>query len=267
MSSLEERLNEINYGGITYENFMCRFIDIEMQLREIMQGYLINGSNIDFRMKYTSNKDTLTIKVVSDIQEYTYTEAVVAPYGKENFESYLRSSITSLFIDLYNNVVAIYYISELNRELCILCDKCDILLQFCISDDVVADIEDDSVTIGLSIEQAFKIPQSLLFDNINHTVYKSRMLNWLKVCQTPAQLLKANLEIYIELDVYLRRRFELLLRSSYHKKYEYVGKNGVGYILTDDFIALIEISNGVERLKLSPIELNTLLYSNEELGF
>lgn len=259
--------NSINNICVKSESNSIATINFVMQLENILSTVKIDGSELSCIIKYDFIGDGVKMCIKSHMRDIVKYESKFSIKFKNNdFLEILKSNTIPIIDSILKSNFASYFLKNLNVDLQNMCQDCDILLQFDFGRNVVHDIADTYIVIGLSVEQALSISDLKLYKSLDRDIYMNRVKTQIGICQTPCQILKYKLELLQDLGVNTRSRLELILRKRYTRNYSYIGKNGVGYLLTEDFFALIESVDGDERLKLSPIDLEKYTFSDIDLG-
>lgn len=239
-----------------------------IELEQLFNRYTVNGEILKYLVNLSVTSSSVILKFRTKLKDKVqYSNNIIVDIDNDEIFKIIKRESFIILKQIFKAHLAEYYIQELNSEVLKIAKNCDMYMCFDLSDSIIKDISDKCVVFGLSVEQALNIPRLYLFDKLNGCIYFNTVREQLRICQTPAQLVKYDNEILKDLGVYTRSRFEILLRSTYSRKYQYLGKSGVGYIHKDGIIALVEVNNEGEKLKLSPIDLRTYLYTGDNLGF
>ena len=140
-----------------------------------------------------------------------------------------------------------------------------------ISDNFIADISDDKIVYGVSIDEALNFTDNaMLKSGGEYTEYcaslkRDEFVEALKTIQTPAQAIRANLPLIASITGGKTfKRADKLLRKTFHKQAKFLNtvKEGIGYFCetVDETIifALVEkTADGELKLVLSPFDVAT----------
>lgn len=249
-------------------NAVDRFSRYFYELGIIASKVTVRGKSLEFLSRVNNKSGISEVIIRTKLKDkIAYQEKIRLTKNYDvNFELLKEKSI-NILLNIYKAKLGEYFVETLNKTLVEIGKECNVALQFDLSNRILVDITDSTLTVGLTVEQALKIPTLLLYKNINGRLYKEWLRCQLKICQTTAQLFKYDNCLFTDLGVYNKSRLDILLRNTYGRRYECIGKNGVGYILTENYVALIASNDGAEYLKLKPISLFDYLYVEENLGF
>lgn len=265
LNRVEREISDIQVDIL---NPRIAMIEYEKKLNDVISSVKVNTVRLKITFKYRVEGKNIIIELKSCIRDMIkYRNKTVVNYENSNYFEIIKQESIHIVKSIIKYKFAEYFVECINNDLQEICSDCDILLQFSFGRNTIEDIGDSYVTIGLSVEQALLICELTLYKPLNCMLYSVRLKQDIMVCQTPFQIIKYDLEILKDLGVYTRSRVELLMRKRYTRSYQYIGKNGIGYILTDEYFALIESINGEEHLKLRPVSIKDYLFVNEDLGF
>lgn len=211
--------------------------------------------------------------------EYPYRHAVTIKCDdnliKTMCETYAYALIQLLYVDFAGE-----NIKEANSVIAGLIAENEIpfTFEFTISDKsaMINSITDSKVVFNASIENAFELSRNPLFqsgdeysDRVRETAVTA-LVERLKSVQTTTQLIKAGVDIIVELTgVKTKKRADKLIRQTYHKKAEHFNavKTGIGYYEgtakvdgeeTEIFALLEKKEDGTIEVILAPFDIKTL---------
>ena len=209
-----------------------------------------------------------------------YKERFEIP-ASENFLNEVGGVFATSLIQMYYISAARDNIDEVNAYLKDLCEKSEIpytvAFEVSTDGDYVVDIADDHITFGATLTGAFEAGSLAEFwggDGYLDLVQaeeEAKLVETLKSCQTPVQLIKSKVNMVSKLtEANLRKRADRILRLTYHKQAIYFNqvKAGIGYY-TDTvkvngeevriFSLLSKDKEGNIEVVLTPFDIKTLL--------
>lgn len=261
LEELKSDIDRIDLKEVTALNVNSKVCNFLISLERLFNRYTVGGRLLEYISKYKVEKSLVQITLRSKLRDkHSYTKNIRVGVDNVDFSKIIKEEAFNILKSIYKAHLAEENILELNKVLDSINEFSDVSMYFAISGKTVEDIANKYVVFGLEIDQALNIPELYLFDNLNAPIYKSAVSKQIRICQTPAQMIKYENEILKDLGVYTKSRVEILLRYTYSRKYQHLGKVGVGYILEDSFISLIEVTEEGERVKLHPIDLKTYLF-------
>lgn len=201
--------------------------------------------------------------------------------ASDNFLKDVGEVFATALIQMYYISAARDNIAEVNAYLKDLCEKNEIpytvAFEASTDGDYVVDIADDHITFGATLTGAFNASSLAEFQggdgylDLVKAEEEAKLIETLKSCQTPVQLIKAKVSMISKLtEANLRKRADRILRLTYHKQAIYFNQvnSGIGYY-TDTvkvggeevqiFALLAKDKEGKITTVLKPFDVKTLL--------
>lgn len=198
----------------------------------------------------------------------------------ENFVNEVVNTVVETALVLFVKNLALENIKEFRLELARMLAEDNVQIpfdfDFVLEDDlIVTSITDEEVVLGICTSDAFNLGSLAIFqggdaysENIARTA-RDTFFNSLKVVQTPVQLLKAKIQLLLDITgLNTKERADSILRKTYHKQAKYFGntKVGIGYVSDKveingeevQIFALVKKDGDEKRVILSPFDVKTL---------
>lgn len=260
-----KKLNEVifnyDFGNLDVSDSKIEYIFLkyEKYLRDEIKKIDFRPLTIDFLLKCYSEGGKVHFEIKSRLRDSLAISKRLAVRADSNmFLKLIKTSTYYVLESIIKSKNSSLNIKTLNKELDRICKKCEIEMKFVIGEYIISDIYDNYVEIGLSLEQASKIPDLCMFDYINREMYIRSVLNSLKIRQTPAQVLKYENPLLDDLGI-VRSRIDILIMSRYRKSVTDIIE-GDGYLLNGDSIAVVHKTDEGMVFKLKPLSIKNYLF-------
>lgn len=223
------------------------------------------------------NTSSVTVSIRTKLKSaYKYRKDTVVAVDEDFVINAGQAYIEALY--------RMFYIEQAIENVTALNEKIDAIVQengipfsfsFAVDEDtdaVVLDINNEHVVFKADILKAHDIASLGIFksgDEYNDICCKQaveKLVESLKVVQTPVQLIKGNVSLIKDITgVSTKKRASKLIRGSYHRQAKYLGsvKAGVGYFDeeingTEVFALVKKDEDGTLSVVLNPFDVKTL---------
>lgn len=191
--------------------------------------------------------DYITLTIKSKLKaKYQVRDSKVI-YLDENLEENICNTVIDTVMSLFYLDLAEENIEAFkNRIAEIIIEKGYELpfdIDFAVSNCPIVEISDNSITLGVGLDNAFKLSSSIVFDRReleegekDYKDYLAReaeetFIEELSAVQTPVQLVKANISLFVCLSPRTKRSVSSMIREICHKQAKYLtSKEGIGYV-------------------------------------
>ena len=273
--SLADFLNADDESVLDAAQVLIDRVDATMRTVSVDNVYFT-----DFTERYSMDSaNNVIITISTRIRHEFRYKRVFTIARNENFVIELGKAFADTLYNLYLITSAKVNAADANKQLAEALVDCPFKFSFDVdftTDAVVLGITDDSVVYNLTVEQGLKVgdlplfKDSTSFDAFTRDYYIQTIIEGFAGVQTPVQLLKAKLRLFVDIyDAPFRRRADKMIRMSYHRKAENLDKvrEGVGYLSKKvningedvEIFALVgKAADGELSVVLSPFNIKTL---------
>lgn len=288
---LYRKNNHIDFTGKTFNEALELVQSVTTSYKNLISsimynGYFIPKCIINFEVTHKDNEEDVADSVILTIRKSLKSKMKFVQKVKISIEDYVDKSAFEIkkacfymtLLDMADN-----NITALNETLGNICDKAGsgVSFGFALSNNYIADIDDNTVTFGTSIETALDISTLTIMKIVDDDFFrdyiieeeKKKIASAVKDKTTP-QIVKTKLDIIETMTGIQTKRAYNLIKDKYYICFDILNESGVGYIYKKvningtevDIFALLEKSaDGVVSVKLSPFNVKTNLNVNYDI--
>ena len=245
---LYRKNNHIDFTGKTFNEVLELVQSVTTSYKNLISsimynGYFIPKCIINFEVTHKDNEEDVADSVILTIRKSLKSKMKLVQKVKISIEDYVDKSAFEIkkacfymtLLDMADN-----NITALNETVGNICDEAGagVSFGFALSNNYIADIDDNTVIFGISIEKALDISTLTIMKIVDDDFFrdyiieeeKKKIASAVKGKTTP-QIVKAKLDIIETMTGIQTKTWAYnLIKDKYYTCFDILNESGVGYI-------------------------------------